>query len=302
MCLYPKTIENPKYKPNDKNKGNIPRMLDPRLKYIEIPCGKCYQCRKQKGRDWAIRMSNEMKRDRDGHFVLLTISDKWFDELKSKYKLETANEVAKKAVRLTLARVIKKTGKSVKHWLVTELGHTNTERIHMHGIIWNPKDFLNAWKDNSLCNDNGIIGEAGIQYTVKYMTKLDTDHREYKAITLCSSKLGNNWLDGYDKNNNIFKGKNTNQSIRMNNGCKVAMPIYYRNKIYNDREREKLRINKLNENIGYIGKWKYRLDNHIEKERLLEEARHLAQEYENDDYYKYIKKNTLIKSTTDKRM
>ena len=57
MCLYPKTIENPKYKPNDKNKGNIPRMLDPRLKYIEIPCGKCYQCRKQKGRDWAIGMS-----------------------------------------------------------------------------------------------------------------------------------------------------------------------------------------------------------------------------------------------------
>ena len=28
--------------------------------------------------------------------------------------------------------------KSVKHWIVTEKGHTNTRRIRIHGIFWHP--------------------------------------------------------------------------------------------------------------------------------------------------------------------
>ena len=27
-------------------------------------------------------------------------------------------------------------GKSVKHWCVTEKGHTNTRRIHLHGLFY----------------------------------------------------------------------------------------------------------------------------------------------------------------------
>ena len=29
-------------------------------------------------------------------------------------------------------------GKSMKHWCVTERGHTNTRRIHLHGIFYAP--------------------------------------------------------------------------------------------------------------------------------------------------------------------
>ena len=61
------------------------------------------------------------------------------------------------------------------------------------------------------------------------------------------------------------------------------------------REREKLRIYKLNDNIGYIGKWQYKLDDQIEKERLLEEARHLAREIETTDYYEQIRKKYIDK-------
>ena len=41
------------------------------------------------------------------------------------------NEIATKAIRLTLERIRKKTGKSIKHWFITEKGHEETERLHL---------------------------------------------------------------------------------------------------------------------------------------------------------------------------
>ena len=46
------------------------------------------------------------------------------------------NEIITKIHRLFLERIRKQTGKSVKHWCVTELGGNATERIHIHGILW----------------------------------------------------------------------------------------------------------------------------------------------------------------------
>ena len=46
------------------------------------------------------------------------------------------NEIITKIHRLFLERIRKKTGKSVKHWCVTEKGHTNTRRIHLHGLFY----------------------------------------------------------------------------------------------------------------------------------------------------------------------
>ena len=46
------------------------------------------------------------------------------------------NEIITKIHRLFLERIRKETGKSVKHWCVTEKGHTNTRRIHLHGLFY----------------------------------------------------------------------------------------------------------------------------------------------------------------------
>ena len=42
----------------------------------------------------------------------------------------------------------KRTKKSIRHWLVTELGHEGTERIHLHGIIFTeePEIIETDWK------------------------------------------------------------------------------------------------------------------------------------------------------------
>ena len=49
------------------------------------------------------------------------------------------NAIAKKALRRCLERIRKQTGKSIKHWCVSELGEKN-DRIHLHGIIFSQRE------------------------------------------------------------------------------------------------------------------------------------------------------------------
>ena len=74
-------------------------------------------------------------------FVTLTFSDKEFNKLSQKVfnrktqSDEEENQICIKAVRMWLERIRAKTGKSVKHWLITEKGE-DFGRIHLHGIVW----------------------------------------------------------------------------------------------------------------------------------------------------------------------
>ena len=136
MCLYPKLIPNKRYLPTKKNGGVPPVCPDERLRYVTAACGDCYECRRQKQRQWVVRMSEERRQTPNAYFLTLTIDDKSYKQLKQKYKLKDDNDIATKAIRLCLERIRKKTGKSVKHWFITELGHEKTERLHLHGIVW----------------------------------------------------------------------------------------------------------------------------------------------------------------------
>ena len=94
-------------------------------------------------------MSEESRETPNAYFLTLTIDDKSYKQLKQKYKLKDDNDIATKAIRLCLERIRKLTGKSVKHWFITELGHEKTERLHRHGIVWglgNGEKVTNSWK------------------------------------------------------------------------------------------------------------------------------------------------------------
>ena len=56
-------IKNPKYLPNKKNNNNPPEITDERVKWVPVGCGNCMECRKQKKREWQIRMNEEIKHD-----------------------------------------------------------------------------------------------------------------------------------------------------------------------------------------------------------------------------------------------
>ena len=141
MCLYPRLIKNRKYTSNKKNGGNIPPILDDRVKYVPVGCGNCIECRKQKAREWNVRLLEDIKTHRNGKFITLTFSDKAYADLAEVYKnkldgYNLDNAIATLATRRILERYRKKYKKTIRHWLVTELGHNGTENIHLHGIIW----------------------------------------------------------------------------------------------------------------------------------------------------------------------
>lgn len=282
MCLFPKLIKNPKYRPNKKNGGNVPHMIDNRVGFVPIGCNMCYECRRKKALEWKVRLCEDIKEHENGSFVTLTFSDESFKELAEKtdkegYELD--NAVATKAMRLFLERWRKKYKKSLRHWLITELGHQGTENIHMHGIVFTRDldEVEKIWKYGWIWKGrkkNGImqnyVSERTINYMTKYVLKTDQKHKLYKPIVLCSAGIGKNYIDSEKARKNEYKeGGETKDSYTGTKGNQIALPIYYRNKLYSEEEREKLWLEKLDKNIRWIGGEKVPADNDKAIEGLL---------------------------------
>ena len=259
MCLYPTLIKNKKYVANKKNKGIIPTAKDERVLYVPVGCQKCMECRKDKARQWNVRLLEDIRENKRAYFVTLTFSNESIKELSEKINTELDgydrdNAIAKKGVRYFLERWRKKHKKSVRHWLVTELGHNGTENIHLHGIIWtdkNPKEITERWEYGYVWIGE-YANEKTINYITKYITKTDLKHKEYKSLILTSSGIGSNYINRADSKNNKYKGTDTKEYYKSRNGFKLKLPIYWRNKIYSEEEREKLWLHKLDEQVRYV--------------------------------------------------
>lgn len=263
MCLYPKLILNRKYLPNKKNKGHPPTITDERTRYVPIGCGKCMECLRQKSRGWQVRLHEELRNNRNAYFVTLSFSDESLNDLDKEIDerlegYERENKIATLAVRRFLERYRKRFQASIRHWLVTELGQKNTERLHLHGIIWLPESKENAtniitqaWKYGNIWIGD-YVNEKTVNYIVKYINKVDTQHKYYVPKVLCSKGIGSNYINRYDSELNRYNKKKTNELYTTRNGIKLRMPIYYRNKIYTDEEREMLWINLLDEQTRYV--------------------------------------------------
>ena len=153
---------------------------------VPVGCGKCIECLKQKAREWQIRLSEEIKNDNKAIFITLTFNTQSLIELKKELKgitgYELDNELATLAVRRFLERWRKKHKKSVKHWLITELGGGRYEHMHIHGIIWTEEkreEIKKIWKYGYIYTGYSM-NEAVGSYCIKYMYKQDPKHKEYK--------------------------------------------------------------------------------------------------------------------------
>ena len=190
MCLYTKRILNKRFIPTRKNGYEPPICTDERLRYIDIECGHCYECKRKKAREWRTRMSEELKTNPKAIFFTGTFTDKRIEKISKKYNIpqEDVNAIATKETRLFMERLRRvNKGKSIKHWITTEKGHTNTRRIHLHGIFYAPNGMTqfklinilrNNWIDG-YCYNGKYCNEKTINYVSKYMTKRDEDNPDY---------------------------------------------------------------------------------------------------------------------------
>lgn len=285
MCLYPRLMENPRYKPNKKNGGVIPPFHDQRILIVPVKCGHCMECRKQKAREWQVRLLEDIKHNKNGKFITLTFSNESIkqinDQIPKTYKDKKGNDIplegykrdnaiATYAVRHWLERWRKKYGVSLRHWLITELGHKGTENIHLHGIVWtdNLQDIRPTWAygfvwDGYTVNEKkqNYVSSRTVNYIVKYVNKIDHKHRYYKQLTLSSPGIG----AAYDGTKNKYFAELTDETYRTPTGHKIAMPTYWRNKIYTDEQKEQLWINKIDKQERYINGEKIDVTNGVEE-------------------------------------
>jgi hypothetical protein len=271
MCLYPTLIKNPKYKENKKNGGQVPPVTDKRVMYVPIGCGNCMECKKKKANEWVTRLQEECKSAKNGVFTTLTFSNESYKKLAAECKhtgYELDNEIAALAIRNFTNRWRKKYKKTFRYFFVTELGHGETEHLHIHGIIWTNVEmplvekmneiervwsygYIHKWKEYRGKKINYVNG-ATANYMIKYMMKQDPLHLEYKQKILCSNGIGKNYTKTYAAKFNHFNDKETRDYYLTESGKKSSLPIYYRNKIYTEEEREKIWLNKLDKQERYV--------------------------------------------------
>lgn len=87
----------------------------------------------------------------------------------------------------------------------------------------------------------------------KYMLKVDIKHPEFKQIVLASPGIGSEYFDRLDwlwQKQNYKKIEVPTYTFR--NGTKMAMPKYYKDKLFTEKERNTMWINNLNRGVLWI--------------------------------------------------
>ena len=254
------------------------------------------ECQKQKQMNWKTRLMEDVKENTNGKFITLTFSNEQLRYLiegrdtagkiigegieGDGYELD--NRVATVAVRRFLERWRKKFGRSIRHWLITEIGHKGTENIHIHGILWTdekPDVIREIWAYGYIWPKwnnwrNNWVNERTVNYITKYVTKRDFKHKHYEPIILTSSGIGAAWTKSVNFKKAEYKKGETMEKYKARTGHEMNMPTYYRNKRYTDEQKEQLWIEKIEKAKRYVDGKEISIKDGLEQYwRVLKEAR-----------------------------
>jgi hypothetical protein len=150
-----------------------------------------------------------------------------------------------------MKRLRKDSDRKLKYYICGEYGGKKN-RPHYHAIIFNadPEKVEKAWSFYKIGNRRSSIGsifigevnEASIGYTLKYMQKpgkipMHKNDDRLKEFSLMSKGLGANYLSPAMKKWHYSDLENR-MYVPLKDGKKVAMPRYYKDKIYNDIQKQ----------------------------------------------------------------
>jgi hypothetical protein len=206
---------------------------------IPVPCGKCPICRRRRLNDWVFRLKQEDKVAESSYFITLTYNTDHVPLCNNGMTLDP-NDLTKFFKR------IRKYGENIRYYAVGEYG-SKSWRPHYHIILFNLKDLdhiFKGWKLGSI--HIGDVTSASIGYTCKYLDKQkkvpayagDTRVKEFSRM---SKGLGKNYYE--DKNVfKAYKGNIERTSIHTEEGYRIPMPRYYRDKFLSDNEKKAQRL------------------------------------------------------------
>lgn len=211
--------------------------------YIPVPCSKCPPCMKRRTSGWSYRLVKEGERSSSALFITLTYDTEYVPITENGFM-----NLDKKDIQKFFKRLRKLTNNKLKYYVCGEYG-TKKMRPHYHIILFNAdKEMIQrAWSLDGKHIGSVYIGqvnEASIGYTLKYMTKkgkvpIHRNDDRQKEFSLMSKKLGNNYIT--EKMIKWHKEVlNERMYVNIPGNKKIAMPRYYKDKIYNELEKEKI--------------------------------------------------------------
>ena len=213
--------------------------------YIPVPCSKCPPCMKRRTSGWSYRLIKEGERSSSALFVTLTYDTEYVPLTEKGYMNLDKTDIQKFFKRL---RKLSKT--KIKYYVCGEYG-TKKMRPHYHIILFNAnkEHIQKAWILNNKPLGSmhiGQVNEATIGYTLKYMTKkgkipLHYNDDRQKEFSLMSKRLGDNYIT---KKMIEWHKKDLEKRMYVNipDNKKIAMPRYYKDKIYTELEKDKIAI------------------------------------------------------------
>lgn len=220
-------------------------------KYVEVPCGKCAACLSNRRREWACRLTAELRNCASAYFITLTYDDEHRPVADDKYVL------VKKDVQDFFKRLRKYIqthyenfdynveNYSFKYVCVGEYG-AHTYLPHFHISAFN-LPFSSSHLDEvlGLLWKNGLfhvgqVNSRSAMYEFKYLLKdeeqfpdpLDIRNNEFKTFMTCSKGIGLSYLTDEVKHY-LRRGKPPNEynNVVMENNS-YHLPRYYRKKLH----------------------------------------------------------------------
>lgn len=190
------------------------------LHFIDIPCGKCCDCKMHYQKVWTVRMYNELQCHKFSTFFTLTYNEYSVPCTVDTNSGELLRTVCKSDVQLWLKRLrtnldryyqrMNKPTPKFKYFITSEYGTRFTKRPHYHGIIFGLcpvqiRSALNDWDSthgfvNCSLIDCSRSGEVS-NYVSKYCSKgvfenpLVSDGLVSPTFHLVSKHLGENYAD-----------------------------------------------------------------------------------------------------------
>lgn len=266
-CLRPLYVKNPRFRyPLGSEEYERSRALHYRdyleNYYIEVPCGKCYLCRKKKSNGWRIRLLEECKttpKFRDCGidkyriiFVCFTYDD---------VHLPSSGTRDQFAAHIRKWRDLwrKKYGCSPRYFAITDRG-SQFGRLHLHLLIFAPYSrkedrYLTIeeleqnnffWRNGQARKPSWLESEKGVSYVCGYMTgsNLEKDavkhgkpickeSLEYIPYIFVSNGLGKSFVD----NPTLSIDPSNGNMLYRYNGYYYGLPSYYRYKLIDDEFR-----------------------------------------------------------------
>lgn len=224
-----------------------PRLIKAKGEYF--PCGRCPECRARRISAWSFRLMQEDKKSNTSNFITLTydtknvpISPNGFMEIKKR----DLQLFFKRLRKLHVSRIHKSKGNienlgRIKYYAVGEYGGKSW-RPHYHIILFNAKLELiqAAWKKGSV--HYGKVSGASVGYTMKYISKKSripqhkNDDRT-PEFSLMSKGLGMCYLENEKMLEWHLEDLLNRMYLNIDDGKKISMPRYYKDKIYFDEER-----------------------------------------------------------------